>query len=127
MSPIRMSRLETGIRVVLDYYEAFNRRDTAALARLVDEDCAVEGAGPVPGLSRRSGREAAVFQWQELFRERPGLRLEVEEIFGLGPRCVARWRLDWEGAEGEKRHERGVDLFQLRNGLVHELQSYVKR
>jgi len=38
-------------------------------------------------------------------------RIEIEEIFGLGLRCVMRWRYDWGGAAQNKGHVRGVAIF----------------
>jgi hypothetical protein len=41
-------------------------------------------------------------------------------------RCVMRWRYQWVDAEGKNGHVRGVDIFQLKNGLICEKLSYVK-
>ena len=50
----------------------------------------------------------------------------TQEIFGLGERCVMRWRYSWVDTAGERGHVRGVDIFRVRNGAIREKLSYVK-
>ena len=38
MSPIRMERVESGVRVVIAFNQAFNRRDVAGMMQLVSND-----------------------------------------------------------------------------------------
>ena len=92
MSPIRMSKVEAGIRVVLAFREAFNRQDVPGMIELMSAACVCETPGPPPEGSRLCGREAAAQYWRDYFREHPGARLEVEDIFGFGKRCTMRWR-----------------------------------
>ena len=126
MSPIRMSRLESGVRVILDFKEAFNRHDIAGMMQLMSEDCVFEDASPAPDGTVYSGREAVTRFFQEFFRESPQARIAIEEIFGLGFRCILRWRYDRVDDAGEQRHVRGVDIFQLKDGVICEKLSYVK-
>ena len=51
---------------------------------------------------------------------------EIEEIFGLGMRCVARWKYSWVDAEGERGYVRGVDILRVKNGAIYERLSYIK-
>jgi hypothetical protein len=37
-----------------------------------------------------------------------------------------RWRYDWVDERGVSGHVRGVDLYQVKNGLISEKLSYVK-
>ena len=121
MSPTRMAKLESGIRVVLEFNEAFNRHDVAGMMRLMSDDCVFENTNPAPDGATYSGREAVARFWQDFFRESPSARIEIEEIFGFGRRCIMRWRYSW--ADG---HVRGVDIFNVENGLIREKLSYVK-
>lgn len=43
-------------------------------------------------------------------------------MFGMGYRCVMRWKYSW-GDEGDVR---GVDIFQVKDDLIREKLSYVK-
>ena len=54
------------------------------------------------------------------------MRREVEEAFGLGFRCVLRWKDSWVDRDGERMQERGVDIFDVRNGSIKEQLSYMK-
>jgi ketosteroid isomerase-like protein len=127
MSPIRMSKIETAMRIVMEFNEAFNRHNVPEMMKLMTEDCVFENTDPAPDGTRYSGKEAVTQFWQDFFRQSPKARIEIEEIFGLGNnRCVMRWRYQWEDAAGKEGHVRGVDIFRVRDGLISEKLSYVK-
>ena len=126
MSPIRMSKLESGVRVVIEFNEAFNRHDVAGMMQLMSDDCLFENTDPAPDGTVYKGKEAVTQFWQDFFRESLQARIEIEEIFGLGFRCIMRWRYDWVDASGKQGHVRGVDIFKLKDNLICEKLSYVK-
>ena len=126
MSPVRMSKVEAAPRLVLAFNEAFNRHDVAGMMALMSDDCVFENTAPAPDGTVYSGKAAVTQFWQEFFRESPQAQIKIEEIFGLGLRCVMRWRYVWVDAAGQKGHGRGGDLFRLKNGLICEKLSYVK-
>jgi ketosteroid isomerase-like protein len=126
MSPTRMSRVESAIRIVLEFNEAFNRHDVAGLMQLVSRDCVFENAGPAPDGTLTSGKEAVVQFWQGFFSQASNAHREIEEIFSFGERCIMRWKYGWVDLAGNEGHVRGVDIFRVRNGLISENFSYVK-
>ena len=126
MSPTRMSRLESAIHLVLEFNEAFNRHDVAGMMQLMSDDCVFENTDPAPDGEVYSGKEAVTQFWQGFFRESPQAHIDIEEIFGMGFRCVMRWKYDWVDGEGKQGHVRGVDIFKLKDGLIYEKLSYVK-
>ncbi len=126
MSPIRMSRIETGIRTVIEFNQAFNRHDVAGMMSLMSADCVFENTAPAPDGTRYQGREAITRFWQDFFIESPASQIEIEEIFGLGLRCIMRWKYSWVDQAGKQGHVRGVDLFKVQGGLICEKLSYVK-
>ena len=126
MSPVRMSKIESAIRVVLAFNESFNRHDVSGMMRLMSEDCLFENTSPAPDGSAYKGKEAVTQFWQEFFRESPQAQIEIEEVFGFDKRCVMRWRYDWVDAQGQKGHVRGVDIFKVMEGSITEKLSYVK-
>ncbi|OGO28551.1 MAG: DUF4440 domain-containing protein [Chloroflexi bacterium RBG_16_52_11] len=126
MSPIRMSKLESAIRIVLEFNEAFNRHDVTGMMQLMSDDCIFENTDPAPDGAVYSGKEVVTHYWQDFFRESPRAYIEIEEIFGFGERCIMRWRYSWVDIGGEKGHVRGVDIFRVRNGAIREKLSYVK-
>ena len=126
MSPARMSKIESATRIVLAFNEAFNRHDVDGMMQLMSEDCVFENTSPAPDGEVYSGKEAVTQFWQDFFRESHDAHIEIEEIFGLGERCVMRWRYNWEDAERKYGHVRGVDIFRVRDNLINEKFSYVK-
>lgn len=126
MSPIRMSRLETGLRTVIAYNEAFNRHDVPAMMKLMTDDCVFEDTNPAPDGAVYKGKQVVTRFWEDFFRESPNAQIKIEEIFGLGLRCVMHWRYDWEDSLGNKGHVRGVDVYKIKEGLICEKLSYVK-
>ena len=58
MSPVRMSKVESGVRVVLAFSEAFNRHDVTAMVELVTDDCVLEQAAPAPDGANHTGKDA---------------------------------------------------------------------
>jgi limonene-1,2-epoxide hydrolase len=126
MSPIRMSKLENAIRTVLAFNEARNRHDLAAMVALMSHECIFENAHPAPDGTVISGVEAVATFWQDFFRESHGAHFKIEEIFGLGERCILRWKYHRDGTDGNEGDLRGVDLFRVRDGTISEQLSYVK-
>lgn len=121
-----MSRIEAGLRVVLAFNDAFNRHDVAGMMQLVTDDCIFENTTPAPDGTVYSGKPAITQFWLDFFRASPQAHITIEEVFGLGLRCVMRWRYDWVDDAGKPGHVRGVDVFQLKNGRICAKQSYVK-
>jgi predicted SnoaL-like aldol condensation-catalyzing enzyme len=126
MSPIRMSKLESAIRVVLEFNEAFNRHDVADMMQLTSDDCFFENTDPAPDGAVCLGKEAVTRFWQNFFHGSPQAHIQIEEIFGFGERCMMRWKYSWVDKGEKKGHVRGIDIFRLRNGLICEKLSYVK-
>jgi len=126
MSPARMSQVESGIRVVLAFNEAFNRHDVAGMMQLMSEDCVFENTSPAPDGTAYRGKAAVTQFWHDFFRDSPQAHIEIEEIFGLGMHPIMRWNYSWLDVAGAQGHVRGVDIFQVKNGVITEKLSYVK-
>lgn len=117
---------DEAVRVVLDFNAALNAGDVDAMMRLMTADCVFENTFPAPDGTRLVGQAAVRAFWESFFASSQAPRLEVEEAFGLGERCVLRWTYRWREADGRPGHVRGVDVYRLRAGLIHEKLSYVK-
>ena len=126
MSPIRMEKIEAGIRTVMAFKEAFNRHDAAAIMQLMTDDCALETSEPPPDGTAYSGKEAVTAYWKNFFKKSPNAHLEIEELAGIGLRCILRWKLTCGDGPEKKEHLRGVDIFQLKSGSICKQYSYVK-
>jgi predicted SnoaL-like aldol condensation-catalyzing enzyme len=126
MSPIRMERLESAVRVVIAFNEDFNRHDVAGMMQHLSDDCVYDNSAPPPDGELISGKAALTRFWQGFFDQSPNARLNIEEVFGFGYRCVMRWRLERVDAAGDQNHVRGMDIIRVQDGLIHECLSYVK-
>ena len=116
-----MSKVESGMRAVIAFNEAFNRHDVDRMMNLMADDCIFENTYPAPDGTRYSGTDAVTEFWKAFFEGSPNAHIDIEDIFGAGNHCVMRWRYTW--GDG---HVRGVDIFKVEEGLIHEKLSYVK-
>lgn len=69
MCPVRKEKVETAIRTVLAFNEAFNQHDVPGMMQLMSEDCVFENTFPAPDGSVFSGKPAVTQFWQEFFRQ----------------------------------------------------------
>jgi ketosteroid isomerase-like protein len=121
-----MAKLESSMRLVLEFNDAFNNHDVAGMMNLMSDDCVFENTDPAPDGTRYSGKEAVTRFWQDFFKSSPQAHIDIEEIVGMGARCVMRWTYSWVDSNGQQGHVRGVDIFKERDGLLIEKLSYVK-
>jgi len=126
MSPIRMSKPESAIRVVLELNERFNRHDLTGISRLLHDSCAVEASYPPPDGGVHHGPAAVTGHFRALFDLLPEVQNEIEEIFGFGSRCVTRSKLSWIADKQQRRSIRSADMYEVKNDLVCGIMSYVK-
>lgn len=126
MSPIKMAKMESAMRVVIDFNAACNRHDVDGMMRLMSDDCVFDNTEPAPDGTVYAGKEAVTAFWRDFFRGSPSAHFDVEEMFGLGERCIVRWKYNWVDAAGRPGHVRGVDVFRVTGGLIREKLSYVK-
>ena len=121
MSPVRMSEVESAMRAVLAFNQAFNRHDLTGMMQLVSGDCVFEGFVPAPDGAVYTGKDAIASYYEGLFNEFPDVQIKTEDVFGFGKRCVMRWKLAWGG-----EHLRGVDIVRVEDDLICERLSYAK-
>ncbi len=126
MSPVRMSKIEAGIRMILEFNKAFNRHDVAGMMHLLSDDCVFEAASPAPDGMVYTGKDGIARYWQDFFQKSPQAHIEIEDVFSAGFRCIMRWRYEWTDEDGVKLHVRGVDIFHVRDGAIREHLSYLK-
>ena len=118
---------ETVVELVIRFNEALNAGDVDGMMNLMTGDCVFENTDPAPDGTRYTGQAAVRAFWEEFFRSSRQPRIEIEEIFAQGERCVMRWRYSWGGEQpGEAGHVRGVDIYKVREGRIAEKLSYVK-
>ncbi|MFZ2486718.1 MAG: nuclear transport factor 2 family protein [Anaerolineae bacterium] len=121
-----MEKVEAATRLALEMQAATNRHDLAAMLRLLSEECILESALPAPDGTRYAGKAAVAAYWQAFFDAAPHAARAVEDVFGQGWHCVLYWHGDVLTASGEVVQRRGVDVFEVRDGLIRVIKSYVK-
>jgi hypothetical protein len=93
MCPVRMDRIESGSRIVIELTEAINHQKLEKIKSLLSDDCVLESSKPAPDGQMFIGKENIKEYWKQYFLETPKIRKEIEEIMGFGIRCVLRWKL----------------------------------
>lgn len=114
------------IDVVLAFNDALNARDIEGMMALLTPSSVFENTHPPPDGTRFEGLNAVRAFWEDFFQSSSTARIEPEEIFALGQRCVMRWTYHWIDQEGKQGHIRGVDIYTIQEGLIAEKLSYVK-
>ncbi len=126
MSPTRLEKIEAAMRVALSFNQAFNLRDLAAMMAQIGDGCIFEHSAPAPDGTTCAGKKVIAQFWQDYFQRHPQAHRAIEDAFGFGKRCIMRWRCEWVDAAGQTGHVRGVDIFQVEDGAITGLLSYVK-
>ena len=121
-----ISRVETAVRVVLKFNDAFNHHDIKGVLKLISDDCIFESNDPAPDGTLYVGKKAITTYLNNVFNSTPNGFVEIEDIFGFSVRCILRWKYIWVNGTEKKEYIRGVDLFQVQNKLICEKTSYVK-
>lgn len=125
MSPIKMQKAESGLRLALDLVSFINTRDLASILGLLSEDCIVESEETARSDSVFIGPKEIRRYFDTLFAKKKGLVLRVEEFFGFGHRCVAAWEGDWE-ENGTRQTLRGIFIVQEKNDKISKISIYTK-
>lgn len=108
------------LEIVAAFGAAWAAHDLDGALAMVADDGVFEATGPAPDGTRAVGKDAIRAVWTPIFADAAS-RFDVEETFAVGDRVVQRWRYTWSTG-----HVRGVDIFQVSDGLVAEKLSYVK-
>jgi hypothetical protein len=113
-------------QVVIRFNDALNAQDLPQMMALMAQDCVFENTFPAPDGARYEGQAEVRAFWEDFFKTSAEARIEPEEIFTAGNRCVMRWVYRWIDAAGVPGHVRGVDVYTVEEGLITAKLSYVK-
>jgi ketosteroid isomerase-like protein len=121
-----MAKIESAMRTALEFNKALNRHDVQGMMEQLSEDCIFELPAPAPDNSEITGKEEIAHYWEDFFIRFPDVLFKIEEIFGLGKRCIIRWRAEWKDETGGKAQARGVDILKVEANRICEIFSYTK-
>jgi ketosteroid isomerase-like protein len=105
------------------FNDAFRRRDTAALAAVVHDDCVMVSAQPAPDGTTYVGKQACVAFWAELMDDE-STTFEVDHVFAGGEWAAVRWRYRFGPTDAES--VLGVNVTRVSEGRVIEQLGYTK-
>lgn len=105
------------------FNDAFRRRDKAALAELVHDDCLMVSAQPAPDGTPYTGKDSCLTFWGELMDDLSTV-FEVEHVFAAGDWATVRWRYRFGPTDAES--VLGVNVTRVSDGRVIEQLGYTK-
>jgi ketosteroid isomerase-like protein len=110
------------------FAEAFNRHDLDAIMAHMTEDCVFyRSSGPEPYGTRYQGQAAVRAAFEDVMRTIQGVRFEPIRHAVFGARGISEWTMTGTLADGSPVEQRGLDLFEFRDGKIAVKDSYLKR
>ncbi len=112
MAAVRMEKIESTLRLAIEFRARLAREDFDGAVALLSDQCRIDAPEGV-----FAGREEARRYFARRAGELRGTAQEVEEIFGMGFRCIVRLR------DGNRR---SLELFKEERGALSEILIYAK-
>ena len=110
------------IRALVDEFNtAWGNHDLEAALALITDDCLFDATGPAPDGIPYKGRDAVRAAWEPIFADTEANVRSEDYSFVADDRLVQLWRYDFTGG-----HVRGVDVIEVRDGLISAKLCYVK-
>jgi len=110
-----------------EIHEAFNSRDADKIAEYFDEEATFYMAsGPDPNGRAVKGKAAIRNVLAERFVRIPNMRWDFMYGYTTGNRAVTVWRVKGDAADGTVLDYQGCDLWEFRDGLVFNKDTYWK-
>ena len=110
------------------FADAWNRHDLDGLLALCTEDCVFETAsGLLSCGARHIGKDALSAAFPTAWRIWPDARWEGSTHVVAGDRAFSEWTFRGTDAQGRTIEVRGVDLFEIRDGLIARKDTYRKQ
>lgn len=110
-----------------EIHEAFNSRDADRIAEYFAEDAVFYMAsGPEPQGRAVRGRAAIRKVLADRFQVIPDMRWDSEYGYTTGTRAVTVWRVRGRSADGTVLDYQGCDLWEFRDGLIQNKDTYWK-
>jgi uncharacterized protein (TIGR02246 family) len=111
----------SAIRTLVDKFNAaWGDHDLEGALALTTDDCLFDATGPAPDGTPHKGRDAVRAAWAPIFAD-AAANFTTEDAFVAEDRWVQTWRYDFAGG-----HIRGIDVIEVRDGLISAKLSYVK-
>lgn len=126
MSPIKMSKIEPALRLGIKYIEYFNTHNVDELLALLSADCVFEAYFPAPNGTIYNGKVEIEQYLRELFITKPNNKIDIEDVFGFGHKCVLQWKYYTSENRMPNNYIRGIDIINEKELLICKKYSYIK-
>lgn len=115
------------LRLIQTHCDAWNGHDIDVLMALFAPDCVFEAAaGPYPYGARHSGLAAVREAFAAIWEAFPDARWEDARHIASGDQGVSDWTFKGTRRDGTTVEARGVDLLQVRDGLITHKDTFRK-
>jgi taurine dehydrogenase small subunit len=115
------------VELILEIAEAFNSRDADRIMSYFTDDCTFfMASGPEPVGRAVRGKAAVHKVLADRFKLIPDMSWTHEYEYVCGDRAVSVWRVRGKSADGTMLDYQGCDLWEFRDGLVHNKDTYWK-
>lgn len=109
------------------FCDAYNRHDLEALLDMVSDDCIFEmSAGAEPWGARHVGKHALRQALPWAWKAWPDARWDDATHVVSGNRGFSEWTFRGTDERGQTTEVRGVDLFEIRGGLIVKKDTFRK-
>jgi len=106
---------------------AWNAHDIDALMALITDDCVFEAsAGPAPHGARYAGRAAVRAAFLAVWETFPDAQWEESRHSVAGGRGFSEWTFRGTRRDGVRVEVRGLDVLELRGGLIARKDTFRK-
>ena len=115
------------IQLLEAFGAAWNAHDVEALLSMVTDDCVFEtAAGSDVFGNRFVGKDALRESFPMAWQTWPDAQWLDPVHFISGNRGVSEWTFQGTDRQGQRTEVRGVDVFELRDGLIARKDTYRK-
>ena len=113
--------------LILEISAAFNSRDVPRIMSYFTEDCTFYMAsGPEPEGRTVRGKQAVGEVLAARFKVISDMRWEHKYEYCCGNRAVSVWTVRGNAQDGTVLNYQGCDLWEFKDGLVHNKDTYWK-
>ncbi|MGX9963520.1 nuclear transport factor 2 family protein [Roseomonas sp. F4] len=115
------------VELILEIAAAFNSRDADRIMTYFTDDCTFfMASGPEPVGRAIRGKAAVHKVLADRFKVIPDMAWTHEYEYVAGDRAVSVWRVTGKSADGTELNYQGCDLWEFKDGLVHNKDTYWK-
>jgi ketosteroid isomerase-like protein len=115
------------VRLLKDISLAFNSRDVDLIMSHFTEDCTFwMASGPEPVGRTVKGKAAVRKVLADRFKVIPDMHWARIDEYTMGERGVTVWMVTGKATDGRVLNFKGCDLYEFRDGLVHNKDTYWK-